>query len=484
MTRTNFSSISNDVYSRVDFKYHYFTNEYNWNIFKSKSNNLISLSEILIEDYNIFNYEEDQLYKGIPTGQSYIDKDGEIIDYNIVTKEDHPNRLKYKVEKDNILISSLRLANVPAVSFDHEDLDTYVFSNGFYIFRVKKGWNKRFITHVLRNKKLKYVLDNNIYRGIGISAYKTKDLFKIKIPYISLEAQEKAEDRIEELEQKISNLKNNIKDYHKIVDEVFQKHFNFDYDQFMEIKNNNNKTYIIDYNEFSNNRDLRFSAKFHRPSAEYVNYELRKYPYELLNNVTANPIMTGQTSREKDYSEDSDCYYITMAGIKTWKLDLTDMKKVSNEYEKNKALKKPKGISEPQSTYLKYNDILMMRSGEGGIGKVAIVEEELKAIFSDFLIRIRVDEKKIIPKFAYYYFSSKYFQYLIEINKKGLGNNTNIFPNIIQEFPIPKLSLEEQRQLVNKVDEQLNNNQEIENKLTELRDEIDYIIESSLINQK
>jgi len=37
-------------------------------------------------------------------------------------------------------------------------------------------------------------------------------------------------------------------------------------------------------------------------------------------------------------------------------------------------------------------------------------------------------------------FRAKYFQHLIEINKKGLGTNTNIFPSQIQEFPLIDIS--------------------------------------------
>ena len=46
---------------------------------------------------------------------------------------------------------------------------------------------------------------------------------------------------------------------------------------------------------------------------------------------------------------------------------------------------------------------------------------------------------------------STYFQYLIEIHKKGLGNNTNIFPSNVNEFPIPMLSVSEQNNIINDI---------------------------------
>ena len=48
----------------------------------------------------------------------------------------------------------------------------------------------------------------------------------------------------------------------------------------------------------------------------------------------------------------------------------------------------------------------MMRSGEGGIGKVAIIKDDIKGIFCDFIIRMRFDESIINPEFAYFYFRS------------------------------------------------------------------------------
>ena len=52
------------------------------------------------EDYTNFEYLEDEEYKGIPTGKQYIDEDGEIIDFQNVNLENHPNRLKYRINKE------------------------------------------------------------------------------------------------------------------------------------------------------------------------------------------------------------------------------------------------------------------------------------------------------------------------------------------------------------------------------------------------
>lgn len=171
------SDISNDSAQRCDEKYHEFIKSTGWNLFEVKNKKLIPLKNILIEDRKNFEFDEDEEYKGIPTGKEYLDEDGIIISYKNITLDNHPNRLKYSASNKNILISSLRLAKSPALYFPSKDLSKYVFSNGFYVFKVSKEWDTKYIVHLLRTKRLKKIIDNHIYRGIGISAYKQRMIY-------------------------------------------------------------------------------------------------------------------------------------------------------------------------------------------------------------------------------------------------------------------------------------------------------------------
>ncbi len=122
---------------------------------------------------------------------------------------------------------------------------------------------------------------------------------------------------------------------------------------------------------------------------------------------------------------------------------------------------------------------MIARSGEGTIGKVAlIVDEDLQGIFADFTMRIRLQNYN--PLFAYYYFRTEYFQYLVEVNKKGLGNNTNIFPSQIQEFPMIDISLKTQQKIVDEIKTELDKQKEIKKKIESERMMIDEIIEKSI----
>lgn len=167
------------------------------------------------------------------------------------------------------------------------------------------------------------------------------------------------------------------------------------------------------------------------------------------------PIVLGSSIFPKDYSNEENYYYISMAIIKDWNFNSENSKCVSLEYFTTNSTK----------TVLK-NDILLARSGEGTIGKVALItDSDLKAIFCDFIMRIRL--KNYNPLFAYYYFRTDYFQYLVHTHKKGLGNNTNIFPSQIQEFPMIDIPIKEQEKIANLINKELKKQEQIKNQIEE-----------------
>lgn len=459
----DFHELAKDPFLRNDEKYHIFLYSSDWNLFNVKSKQLIRLKDVLVGDYNNFEYIDGEEYKGIPTGQAYLDEEGEIKDFHVVNLENHPGRLKYKISNDNILISSVRLAKSPALYFENDNLSEYVFSNGFYIFKVEGGWNPKFILYVLRTKKLKNILDNHIYRGIGISAYKDGDLLRIKIPAIPRPSQDKVVEQIEPIEKKIKELKKQIKETTDVINKVFAREFGFNLDKFEAFKKI--KSYHLRLADFANNRDLRQSVNFHKESAKFVMNELKRVTKSKIKHFISEPIALGASISPSDFNENGEYYYVSMASVKNYQLELDDSQLVSCEYSSmnmNKSIQK--------------HDIIMTRSGVA-IGKFALIEDEIKGIFADFTMRIRLSNYN--PYFAYYYFRSDYFQHLIHANKKGLQNK-NIFPSQIQEFPMFDISLKEQQKIVNEIKAELDKQEIIRNKIKAERDKIDKIIENAI----
>ncbi|TVZ60178.1 hypothetical protein NA63_2728 [Flavobacteriaceae bacterium MAR_2010_105] len=463
--KSSLSLMNSDNELRLDQKFHSFHNKTKWNIFNAKKANLISFRDILIPYYELFEFEDGEEYNGIPTGRDYLNEYGDIISVQTITQENHPNRLKYKADQDCVLISSLRGAKSPAISFDY-DITNYVFSNGFYIFKIREGWNKKFILHLLRDNTIKYLLDNKIYRGIGISSYKENDFLNIQIPFLSEKTQEKIVNEIKPKELELNKLKEQIKSAASIIDNIISEELGLDLEKFESLKAENK--FVSNLKEFGNNIDCRFSFKFHNRAGQFVWDFLCSKTNKRIKDFIAEPIVLGKSVSPSDYDDEGEYYYIAMSNIKSWAFDPEDCKTVSDVYSKsnmNKSVQK--------------DDIILARSGEGTIGKVALIEDEdINAIHADFTQRIRLTNYN--PRLAYYYMRSDLFQYLVYTHKKGLGNNTNIFPSQVQEFPIPDWDENKQTEIVDKIKKQIDAQKLIDKQIAEKQAEISAIIEKAI----
>lgn len=296
------------------------------------------------------------------------------------------------------------------------------------------------------------------------------DIGSILIPDIFIDIQRDAIARIERFEEKADCLQKQLKSTQSIIDYVFQREFSLDYETFESL--NAVKKYRAEYSSFSNNPDIRFSAKFHRDAGTFVMSQLTDLTDKKIKHFISEPIILGASISPEDYSEDGEYYYISMATIKGWSFNSESANTVSKEYSDSKM----------EKTVCK-NDIILARSGEGTIGKVALIDDEdIQGIFADFTMRIRL--KDYNPEFAYYYFRTSYFQYLIEVYKKGLGNNTNIFPIVIQEFPMIDITLDEQQRIVDEIHTEIDKQNEIREKIASLRAEIEKIIEDTFVGGK
>lgn len=294
------------------------------------------------------------------------------------------------------------------------------------------------------------------------------DIQYIKVPAVSVSIQKKALEAAHAIEKEIETIESSIKKNNEIIDDVFNREFRFAMDEFNRIKQA--KRFSANYRTLSNNADLRFSAKFHRDSGNFVMQELMSRTNKKIKHYLAEPIVLGTSVSPSDYSDDGEFCYISMATIKNWKFDLESASTVSKEYSDSK-----------QAKNVQKNDIILARSGEGTIGKVALIDdEELQGVFADFTMRIRLRDYN--PEFAYYYFRTTYFQYLIEIYKKGLGNNTNIFPIVVREFPMLDISIEEQQRIVDEIHSEISKQDEIKSEISNLRSKIDEIVKSVIIN--
>lgn len=356
------------------------------------------------------------------------------------------------VPKGSLLISNAMTVGLAFIV----DRDVYINQNVFWVKLDETKVNKKYLLWYF-NCVIKDLFDN-VFSSKYLSK---KELSRICVPDIDIKEQNKIVDSIVLLEKKILKYTNLVNDETSIIDDVLREKFAFNYEKFEQLKKIN--SYSLKQSSFANNRDLRFSVKYHRPAGNYVIKQLSGITNKKIKHFLAEPIVLGSSITPSDFDEKGKAYYVSMDTIKTLKVILDDSQTVSNEFYETKKAKS-----------IKKGDIIVARSGVA-IGKTALIEEDFEGIFADFTMRIRLDGEKYNPQFAYYYFRSTYFQYLIEIYKKGL-QNPNIFPIVMQEFPIPNESLLEQQRIIDEIHKKTKKQDDIRKKITLLRGKIKNII--------
>lgn len=403
-----------------------------------------------------------------------VNKLGEVepIELSFEDRQEEKESLFKKIEKGDIikpicgdiLISKIRPYLNKNVLVGNEDI---FFTKAFIHIRPKINSSLLFL--LFRTYFFEQL--NAVSRqGKGYPTLKEDDLKSLRFskPIVDsiLKLESELVDKISPLLSEIKALKKSKLKAVDIINQIFGEEFGFDWEKLETLKRG--KIYKSNLLEFSNNIDCRMGIRFHNKAGIYLQSFLESITDKRIKDFIDEPIVLGTSVSPSDYEEDGEYYYIAMSNIKTWAFDSEDCKKVSDTYAQsnlNKTVQK--------------NDILLARSGEGTIGKVALIEdEEINGIFADFTQRIRLSG--FDPLCAYYYFRSEFFQYLVYTHKKGLGNNTNIFPSQIREFPIPNWDSQKQAQVVEKIKKQIDEQNVIDNQIEQKQQAINQLIESAI----
>lgn len=470
---TNLLDFSQDKFLRNDEKFFSFFTSNKWDVFEESTKSereFIPLRDVLTEDYHLCTYSDYDEYKGIPTGQQYIDEDGDIISYDLVTEDNHPARLKYTIEANNIVLSSLRLAKSPAFMFHSKDLNQYVFSNGFYVFKVidTSKWNPRFVCYLLRHSSLKNLLDNNLYRGIGISSYKASDLLNLKIRRINLEEQEKALCKIKPLEEKISALKAQRKTKIEIANDIFTREFNIDTEKLYSIASKRYTSTNLS-SLCLNNTNVRTSYRWDK--AQKIQDELR-HEVNCCQLLGRFIVSTNNGKSPSAVEEETDTCVLGINSINSTG-DLS--------------FDAPKYYKDPTIDLEKYSvhqgDFFVSRGNTVDLvamASISLKEPEVTTIYPDLMIKT-VFSEDINLKYAALIFNSYigrlYFKYVTKGKNQTM---VKVSPKELKEFWMPIPSIQEQERIVEEIQAELDKQAQIAKAITELRREIESIIKSTI----
>ena len=304
-----------------------------------------------------------------------------------------------------------------------------------------------------------------LFQTTYASKYLSKDeLGRIKIPLIPKTTQDQIVAQIEPIEQKIKDLKKQIKEPQEIINKVFAREFGFDLDKLEELKKE--KFFEVNLSTLSISKDIRSATKFHNSIFDFLLLsQFKKYRFKDFIKIKKTTL--GRQIQPEYFEEESKFYYVGPNSLKSFLFDSNLIAPIKKEF-----------FVKNQHLQVEMNDILLVASGEGSIGKSAIYNDKIKCITSQFVMKINFIDKSVV-QFFHFYMQSSFFQLIVEKYKKGMGNMTNIFVSQLVDFPV--LFSEKHKQIVDEIKAELDKQESIKQQIEQERNKIDKIVENVIV---
>ncbi|MDH2331924.1 restriction endonuclease subunit S [Paenibacillus sp. FSL P2-0322] len=107
-----------------------------------------------------------------------------------------------------------------------------------------------------------------------------------------------------------------------------------------------------------------------------------------------------------------------------------------------------------EERFLKKLDLLWNSTGTGTIGRVAIIEDELKnpTVADSHVTVVRANQKLVFPKYLYYWLSSPFIQNKLENSYSGSTNQIELNLSAVKKEVIILPPLEEQKRITDKIE--------------------------------
>lgn len=327
----------------------------------------------------------------------------------------------YKIVKNGFLAYNPYRVNVGSIGLKTEQQKYKYISPAYVVFSCRNGLLSEFLYVLFRTNKFNELIRDNTTGSVRQTLSFTS-MGNIRIPLPSLEIQEEF---VKKYNYKIKLAENQEK-------EVYQLEQDMDNYIVMQLgiicKNNIIKSDKYSYLNFYNLVDLSRWDLYKNDCSSILS---EKYKFsKLLDVVTEKPLYG---AGEKGIKKKSDIRYIRITDINengTLNDDFVSAEKVDSKY------------------LLEENDFLIARSGNT-VGKTFLYKKEFgKCIYAGYLIKFKLNTKKIIPEYLLYYTKSNIYKQWIASNQRA-NAQPNINSNEFLNSPIIIPPIEEQYYIVN-----------------------------------
>lgn len=327
----------------------------------------------------------------------------------------------YKVVKDGFLAYNPYRVNVGSIGLKTEQQKYKYISPAYVVFSCKKGLLPEFLYILFRTNKFNELIRENTTGSVRQTLSFTS-MGNIKIPLPSIDIQKdfvkRYNDKIklaEEQEKELYQLEQDANNYIALQLGIICKN---------NVIESNKYNYLTFYNLIDLSRWDLYKNNCNSIISE-------KYKFSKLSDVVTEKPLYG--AGEKGIKKRSDIRYIRITDINedgTLNDDFVSAEKVDPKY------------------LLEENDFLIARSGNT-VGKTFLYKKEFgKCIYAGYLIKFKLNTKKIIPEYLLYYTKSNIYKQWIASNQRA-NAQPNINSNEFLNSPIIIPPIEEQNYIVN-----------------------------------
>ena len=147
------------------------------------------------------------------------------------------------------------------------------------------------------------------------------------------------------------------------------------------------------------------------------------------------------TSVKSDAAHDKGVPILRMGNIQDGRIDLTSLKYISRETENLSEFTLTKG------------DILFNRTNSPElVGKTAVYDTDLQAVFASYLIRLRCDERIARSSYVASWISSPWGRWWARTVRTDGVSQSNINASILRTMPLPLPPIQEQEEIAQRID--------------------------------
>lgn len=378
------------------------------------------------------------------------------------------NQFRAALRKDDVLIASTGIGSLGKVDIYDDDKPALADGHISIVRVASKQCSPRLLTQLLRSRVAQWQIERQLSGATNQIDIYPDQLAALRLPVIAPERQRKIVPRLVKIESDITAARAKVKPPADIINEILCKAFRYPVAEHRERQRA--RQFTRDFSSFADSFSLRGSVKFHHPDYELTDAFFASTPHQRVKAYLAVPIRLGASLTQEVMDDEGEAYYVHPSATRhEERINTGDCHRITQAYyEANK-----------RRAGLRIGDVLINRSGEGTIGKVALFDLDEPCLFSDFTMRLRFADR-MNPRFAWFYFRSMMFQSQVEREKRGMGNMMNIFPSQVETLLIPVCRRQRQDMLADDITTALNARRRELETIESRRQEITELIESAL----